>query len=117
MGIPSDNPAEGPNHNVPGQQPNGGGASNGGPNGEANGGGSAGIGSVPQSVDTVVNQSAPETNQLQGEIQKLEQRIQKLAQRPGQGELEECRSRARQAVQIAFRLGVQRAINAIRQRF
>lgn len=86
--------------------------------GGGSGGGSGGSGpslNPPSTIDAATGQDPPEVQQLRSEIQNLQSRIDRLSERPTQSEMQDLRDRAGRAVQIAFRLGVQRAVNAIRQ--
>lgn len=86
------------------------------------GGGGSNLGNVPSGID-VRNENAAEINELRSRIDDLRQRLNRLQQRPTQEELEQAqneadqvRENAERAVQVAYRLGIQRAVQAIRQR-
>lgn len=78
------------------------------------------VGSVPSGVD-VRNENAPQIDQLRSQIDSLRQRLQRLQDRPTQDalqsarqEADQIRERAQQAVQVAYRLGIARAIRSLR---
>lgn len=79
------------------------------------------VDSAPSGMD-VRNESAPEIDSLTSQVESLRTRIQELKKRPTQAKLQQCqdeseqlRNRAEQAVQKAYRLGIARAVRAIRQ--
>lgn len=100
------------------------GSGSGGSGGSGGGGGGGGgnLGNVPSGTD-VRNENAPQVDELRSRIDDLRQRLNRLQQRPTQEELnqaqnqaEQVRENAERAVQVAYRLGIKRAVQAIRQR-